>query len=208
MFRGESSRAASAAPHSTGARRSGPGAEEGLGETDPSGAIQLRVPRAEDGAPLHRLVADCPPLDPNSLYCNLLQCSHFAGTSVAAERDGRLVGFISGYVPPVQPDTLFVWQVAVSGAARGAGLGKRMLRHLLERPQCGEVRFLETTITPDNEASWGLFRSLARDLNAAVESRVLFERERHFGGAHDDEMLLTIGPFAGVVPDATAQPPT
>src|SRR5690606_17223851 len=79
-------------------------------------AIVLRAPVAEDAADLHQLVADCPPLDPNSLYCNLLHCSHFSGTSVAAVRRDeqgkeRLVGFISGYIPPGQPDTLFVWQV-------------------------------------------------------------------------------------------------
>lgn len=155
----------------------------------------LRLPESTDGAPLHRLVAACPPLDPNSLYCNLLQCTHFRGTSVAAERDGELVGFISGYIPPEQPDTLFVWQVAVHAAARGEGLGKRMLKELLARPQCRAVRYLDTTVTPGNAASWAMFESLARDLGAPTAREVLFERGRHFGGAHDSEELLRIGPF-------------
>lgn len=61
------------------------------------------------------------------------------------------------------------------------------------------MRFLETTITPDNEASWALFRSFARDFGAAVEESVLFSRERHFGGSHDDEVLLRIGPLDQIV---------
>src|SRR5690606_15860277 len=71
-------------------------------------AIRLRRPRAADGAALFDLIAACPPLDLNSRYCNLLHCTHFADTSVAAERDGVLVGFISGYLPPRRSDTLFV----------------------------------------------------------------------------------------------------
>lgn len=167
--------------------------------TNPATAdnIVLREPRATDGAALHQLVAACPPLDPNSMYCNLLQCADFADTSVAAERDGALVGFISGYIPPRRPDTLFVWQVAVSSAARGAGLGKRMLNHLLERTAPRGVRYMDTTITEDNAASWALFRSLARDRDAACRSQVHFDRVRHFGDSHDSELLLRIGPFSG-----------
>jgi len=158
-------------------------------------AIVLRKPRTEDGYPLHELIAACPPLDPNSIYCNLLQCSHFADTGVAAELDGQLVGFISGYIPPRQPDTLFIWQVAVHEKGRGQGLGKRMLKAILSRDACRNVQYLDTTITDDNDASWGLFLSLARDLGADTNRQVHFEREAHFGGHHDSEILLRIGPF-------------
>ena len=164
-------------------------------DTSAKDDIVLRQPRSEDGFRLHQLIAECPPLDPNSIYCNLLQCSHFASTGVAAELNGSLVGFISAYIPPQQPETVFVWQVAVHSDARGTGLGKRMLKEIVQRPACSDVRFMETTITEDNEASWGLFLSFARDLGAETERRVFFEKEQHFGGQHDSEILLRIGPF-------------
>ncbi|WP_111641728.1 diaminobutyrate acetyltransferase [Marinimicrobium alkaliphilum] len=157
--------------------------------------LTLRTPRSTDGYALHKLVEASPPLDPNSIYCNLLQCSHFSQTGVAVELDGELVGFTSGYLIPDRPDTLFVWQVVIAEAARGKGLAKRMLKHLLKRAVCKNVRHIETTITPDNEASWALFRSLARDLETELNSAVWFEREPHFGGQHDDEHLLKLGPF-------------
>ncbi|WP_210394797.1 diaminobutyrate acetyltransferase [Motiliproteus sediminis] len=157
--------------------------------------IELRVPTAEDGRAVHRLVAECAPLDPNSLYCNLLQASHFSSTSVAAVAGEQLVGFISGYLIPERPDTLFIWQVAVSDAARGQRLATRMLRHILERNSCAQVAFLETTITPDNQASWALFRGLAERLGAELSESVMFDRQRHFGAEHDSEMLARIGPF-------------
>lgn len=157
--------------------------------------VVLRHPVSEDGADVHQLIGSCPPLDENSLYCNLLQASHFSATSVAAELDGNLVGFISGYIVPGRPDTLFIWQVAVAEQGRGMGLAGRMLREILSRPVCRDVTHLETTITPDNAASWALFRSLARKLGADCQDTVMFDRERHFKGRHDSEMLLRIGPF-------------
>jgi len=156
----------------------------------------LREPHAADGPALHALVEECPPLDRNSRYCNLLQVTHFAGTAVVAEApDGRLVGAVTGYVRPDAPDTLFVWQVAVAAQARGRRLAPRMLDELLRRPACRRVRWLETSITPDNEASWATFRAFARARGAPVAHRSWLLRDPHFAGRHDDEQLLRIGPL-------------
>lgn len=162
-----------------------------------SDAFQLvfRQPTAEDGFPLNQLVAASPPLDPNSIYCNLLQCTHFAATSVAVEEDGRLVGFISAHIPPEKPDTIFVWQVVVDKSQRGRGLAKKMMHEIVKRPACADVHYLESTITPDNEASWALFRSFARDVGAELNHAIWFEKDKHFNGVHDSESLLRIGPF-------------
>jgi L-2,4-diaminobutyric acid acetyltransferase len=156
--------------------------------------IALRQPVAEDGSAVHELIAACPPLDTNSMYCNLLQCAHFSATSVAAELGGDIVGFISGYIQPDKPDTLFIWQVAVGEKARGQGLAGRMLKEILARPACDAVRFIETTITPDNRASWALFESLTNKLGTELKRSVMFERQQHFAGQHETEMLARIGP--------------
>lgn len=157
--------------------------------------LTLRSPTDGDGMALHTLVAECPPLDTNSAYCNLIQCTHFAQTSVLAETAGAVVGFISGHRIPARSDTLFVWQVAVSAKGRGQGLAGRMLAAIIDRPGNEDIRYLETTVTADNEASWALFESFARKRGADLERSVFFERDRHFGGTHDTEMLARIGPF-------------
>lgn len=163
--------------------------------TNDSAVITLRAPESADGPNLHKLINACKPLDENSMYCNLLQCTHFADTCVAAEKDGKLVGFISGYLPPKQADTLFVWQVAVSKEARGHGLAKRMLDDLLNREATENVRFIETTITPDNDASWAMFRGYAYKHGYPTETFILFDSRIHFAGEHTEEHLLRIGPF-------------
>ncbi|MGD9602978.1 MAG: diaminobutyrate acetyltransferase [Gammaproteobacteria bacterium] len=158
--------------------------------------LLLRPPVATDGRAVHALVASCQPLDPNSLYCNLLQCSHFAPTCCIAELHGRAVGFVSGYLHPQNPDVLFIWQVAVAAEARGRGLGRQMLHELIARPACARVTTMHTTITPSNRASWALFDSFARDLGAPLRSSEYFDRVAHLDGRHETEMLVAIGPFA------------
>lgn len=150
----------------------------------------FRKPRLTDGAALHRLIASCPPLDTNSLYCNLLQTLHFADSSVAAELDGELVGFVSGYLIPGREQELFVWQVAVAPESRGQGLALSMLNWLVDETK---PRALETTITPDNEASWALFRALASKRNAVfTNAGIYFDSETIFNGEHDSEHLVRL----------------
>lgn len=159
--------------------------------------VTLRRPTDGDGYPLHQLVARCQPLDRNSVYCNLLQCTDFADTAIAAEGpDGQLAGFISGYRPPSRPDTLFIWQVAVDAPMRGQGLALRMLLALVSRLAEQGVCYLETTISPDNGASRALFQRAFERLNAPSSSRTLFSSAEHFAGLHEDEVLYRAGPFA------------
>lgn len=158
--------------------------------------LKLRSPTARDGLAVHALIASCPPLDANSAYCNLLQCTHFAEFCVVATADGEIAGWVSSYLPPDQPDTLFVWQVAVASTARGRGLGQRMLIELLERDVCHAVRWIKTTITAGNRASWALFTALATRLGARVEDAPWLIEGSHLPVGHATEHLVTIGPLA------------
>lgn len=158
--------------------------------------IRVRQPTFLDGTAVHRLVGQCPPLDANSLYCNLLQCSVFSSTCVIAEQADQPVGFVSAFVLPEARDTLFIWQVAVAPEARGIGLAHNMVLELLARPACASISQLQTTITPGNDASWALFGSVSKTLNATMSSHVHFDRKQHFNDQHDSELLVTIGRFA------------
>ncbi|MDK3074590.1 diaminobutyrate acetyltransferase [Sedimentitalea sp. JM2-8] len=154
--------------------------------------FDLRRPGPEDGAAIWELVRDCKPLDENSMYCNLIQCDHFRDTCVLAGSRGEAVGWVSAYFLPDDPTTLFVWQVAVSAAARGTGLGVRMIEHLLGRAECRGIEQLQTTITSDNDASWGMFRKLARARGGALSHTAHFTRDGHFDGRHATEHMVTI----------------
>lgn len=154
--------------------------------------ITFRKPSPMDGAAIWRLIKRSRPLDQNSMYCNLIQCDHFADTCVLAEIDGEVAGWISAHIPPGEDDTLFVWQVAVAREARGCGLARRMLESLLEREECAGVEALKTTITRDNEASWALFTRFADRIGAPIDDEPHFISDEHFDGEHATEHMVTI----------------
>lgn len=158
--------------------------------------LDLRKPTAEDGPAVSELVSACPPLDENSCYCHLLQCTDFSDTCSLAEANDQPVGWVSGYLPPREPSTLFIWQVAVHPAARGLSLGKQMILDILRRRICVGIDRLKTTVTPDNSASRGMFRSLSKTLDGSHHEEVHFERERHFDSRHNSEHLITIADFS------------
>lgn len=159
---------------------------------------RLRAPTARDGAAMWALVHEAGTLDPNSAYLYVLLADRFADTCAVAERDGRLVGMLTGFRPPRDPSTYFVWQVGVSPSARGEGLAGRLLDEVVARHP--EVRFLEATVSPSNAASDALFSGFARRHGAPLHrdkgyGAELFPRP-HGGAAHEPEPLLRIGPFS------------
>ncbi len=157
--------------------------------------IILRKPCLADGSAIHALVQRCPPLDLNSSYSYFLLSSHFAHTCVVAERGGEIEGFLSAYLRPDAPDTLFVWQVAVDESMRGKGVARLMLSSLLSRSECKAVSWLEATVGPTNVASRGLFRTMAHALGVNMAESEFLSEEAFPGQAHEPEYLLRIGPL-------------
>lgn len=167
-------------------------------DSDPleDGGVRFRTPCRADGQALHALVSECPPLDLNSVYLYLLLTEHFSRTCIVAEDARGLAGMVTAYRPPGRDGVLFVWQVAVHPRVRGQGIGRRMLHLLLARQELSGVRWVETTVDPQNHASRGLFRRLADDLRAPLKESVLFEPALFGAQAHEAEPLLRIGPFS------------
>lgn len=155
-----------------------------------------RQPSVDDGEPIHRVVRESGVLDVNSCYLYLLLSTEFRDTCVVAEReeDGRIMGFVTGFRPPAKAGTVFLWQVGVDEAARGQGLGRALVEAFLEAPGCREATTLETTISPSNEASQGLFRAVARGRDAEVSVHPYFD-EQHFPPGHEAEELYRIRPL-------------
>lgn len=159
--------------------------------------IILRPPTVADGADLWRIAEGTGVLDTNTPYAYLLWARDFAETSVIAEVEGEPAGFITGYLKPNDPSTLFIWQVAVDSTFRGRGLAKKMLFELVTRSSAAR---LETTITADNEASIALFTALARAHDTEIARRDLFSEDlfptaEESGETHAAEDLYVVEPL-------------
>lgn len=148
-------------------------------------------PSTQDGAAIWRIARDSRKLDLNSSYAYLLWCHDFADTSAVARVGNDVVGFVIGYRRPTAPDTIVVWQIAVAAGQRGRGTAAALLDALVRRTG---VRHVETTITPDNEPSNALFRSLAARWDAQMSVAGEFAAQE-FPDDHETEVLYRIGPF-------------
>ncbi|HVH40492.1 MAG TPA: diaminobutyrate acetyltransferase [Gemmatimonadaceae bacterium] len=160
----------------------------------PNPGVTLRAPQVADAASIWKLLPEVGNLERNSAYAYLLLCSHFAATSLVAVCEREIAGFVLAYRPPTEPTSLFVWQVGVAPAARGEGLGTRMLDGVLALPGCKGVSHLTATVSPDNLPSLALFRGYARRRGVACELGRGYPATL-FPAPHPDEDLLRIGPL-------------
>jgi len=157
--------------------------------------LKFRKPCTQDGAGIWDLVRETDVLDLNSAYCYLMLGKYFPDTCVVAEYEQNIIGFVSAFLLPQNPEVVFVWQVAVAGSMRKKGLGTMLLKELLKRKVCEKVLFLETTVTLSNVASQSLFCRLARDTRSRLEVTVCFPANLFPKSNHETEFLFRIGPW-------------
>ncbi len=154
-----------------------------------------RPPQVADGAAICSLVRDSAILDTNSCYSYLLLCRDFSETCRVAEIDGQLAAMATGYIPPRRPEVLFVWQIAVAADYRRRGLARHLLLDLLAGEASRQVRYLEATVSPSNEASRKLFARLAKDFGAPFVVESGFCQEDFGDDSHEAEQVVRVGPI-------------
>ncbi|GAA4720367.1 diaminobutyrate acetyltransferase [Isoptericola chiayiensis] len=151
--------------------------------------LQIRPPALADGGEMWRVARDSGSLDLNSSYSYLLLADHFSDTCRVAVLDGRVVGFLSGYLLPRDPSRFFLWQVAVDDAARGHRVAGRLVDSVIDG--LPGVDSLVTTVTEDNTSSRRVFQRWAAERGATLSEVTGFEAE-HFPDGHEAEPLLVI----------------
>lgn len=156
--------------------------------------LEFRHPGPHDAMPIWHLIGEISGLERNTCYAYLLLCSHFAEGSLVATHEGKPIGFVLGYGPPKDPDTMFVWQIGVHQNMRGQGLAGALLSRFAELHQYRECNFLEATVGSRNEASQALFQSFARRRGVSSSQCAGFPAYL-FPDAHEDEDLYRIGPL-------------
>lgn len=138
-----------------------------------------------------RIARDSGALDLNTSYAYLLFARDFAATCRVAVVGGDVAGFVLGYRRPDDPDTLFVWQIAVDTGQRG-----RQLAGLLLAEVSADARFVEASITADNTASQRLFARFAAAHDAPLHRSDLFAATDFPDAGHAAEGLVRIGPLS------------
>jgi L-2,4-diaminobutyric acid acetyltransferase len=156
--------------------------------------ISIEKPKVTDGSLMWQLVTQST-LDLNSPYKYIMMCEYFSETCVVVKKNEKLLGFITAFIPPKQQDVIFVWQVGVDPSQQGKGIASKMLAELLKRDVCKNVRYLEATVTPSNQASQSLFRGFARKNQKECVVTPCFSADLFPGEGHEEELTFRIGPF-------------
>ncbi|WP_334313187.1 diaminobutyrate acetyltransferase [Terrihalobacillus insolitus] len=156
--------------------------------------IVFKKPTVEDGAEMWELV-DKSTLDQNSAYKYIMMCEFFSETCVVAKQEGKLVGFVTAFIPPERKDVVFVWQIGVDPSQQGNGIASKLLTELITRKACQNVRFVEATVTPSNKASKSLFRRFARDNQTKCRVSECFSEDLFPSDEHEEELSFRIGPI-------------
>lgn len=136
---------------------------------------------------LWALAGECG-LDLNSPYAYVMWGRYHQETTVVAEDEAGVAGFVLAFRVPRDPDTVFVWQIAVAGDRRGRGIGGALLDELVDRTG---ARCVEATVTPSNAASAAMFRALAARHGTTAAEEPCFA-EHHFPAGHEAEVLFRI----------------
>lgn len=158
-------------------------------------SLEIKHPQKEDGEKVWKLIKNTGGLDLNTSYCYFMLCDYFKKSCAIAvdSSTDKILGFISTYTKPEDDKTLFVWQVAVDPAGQGQGISKKLLHYVIQADE--NIQHIETTVGPDNAASDGLFRSIARQYNASIDKEVYLDKTNFTEGEHETELLYKIGPL-------------
>jgi diaminobutyrate acetyltransferase len=120
-------------------------------------SIVIRKAREKEFLNVYEFIASCGVLETYGAHFYRIVIRYFRDTCYLAERDGKILGFMWGFLSQTDPHTFFLWQIGVDPSTRGEGIGGRILeaaeRELAERG-CHRI---ELTIDPSNRPSQRLF---------------------------------------------------
>jgi GNAT superfamily N-acetyltransferase len=109
-----------------------------------------------------------------------LYVHEFGETSVLAERDGRIVGYLLGFVSPDGDG--YIHAVAVRREARGQGLGGRMYERFAQLVSGRGAHRLKAITAPENAGSrafheaMGFSAELVEGYSPSAGARLVFTR--------------------------------
>jgi predicted GNAT superfamily acetyltransferase len=107
---------------------------------------------------------------------------HFHDTSLVAEMDGDLTGFLVGFLSPARADEAYIHFVGVRPDLRGSGLGRRLYERFFTLARAAGRGTVRCVTSPVNEGSVAFHRrlgfsdELVGDYDGPGTDRIAFSR--------------------------------
>ncbi|WP_273717057.1 diaminobutyrate acetyltransferase [Alkalihalobacillus pseudalcaliphilus] len=156
--------------------------------------MQFSHPTKQDGSAMWEIVNETS-LDQNSAYKYIMMADFFAETCLVAKQKDDVVGFVTAFRQPNQPNTLFIWQIGVKPSAQGLGIASQLLQELIKSRLSPKIEFVEATVTPSNGASQALFKKLAQTYETNCDITPYYQEDLFPGEHHEEELMFKIGPL-------------
>ena len=100
---------------------------------------------------------------------------HFTGTSwVVEDANGRLVGFLVGFISPDHPDEAYIHMVGTSPNHRRSGLGRALYERFYGDARAGGARRVTAITWPGNRVSVGFHRAMGFEPAAGAGTQNLY----------------------------------
>jgi len=126
---------------------------------------------------------------------------HFQLTSFVAEQDGKIVGFVTGFVSQTFPDEAYIHFVGVDPKYRKSGLARALYEKFFTTVSNLGCRTVRCVTSPVNKASIAFHRSLgfsvkSNDSEKTIDGISVFEG---YDGEGEDRVLFykTLGKMKG-----------
>jgi predicted GNAT superfamily acetyltransferase len=109
---------------------------------------------------------------------------HFHDTSLVAEQDGQLAGFLVGFMSPSNPEGAYIHFVAVNPRFRGNGLARRLYETFFDRAKAEGRHVVRAVTASHNSASIAFHTAMGFIVTGPISGydgpsdvKVVFRRE-------------------------------
>lgn len=123
-----------------------------------------------------------------------LWLQHFTGTSWLAESaDGRIAGFLVGFLSPDEPDVAYCHMVATNPNLRRRGLGAALYERFFEDARAAGRGIVKAVTWPGNRASVAFHRAIGFEVDQSPGSQNLYGTPARaaYDFDREDRALLT-----------------
>jgi ribosomal protein S18 acetylase RimI-like enzyme len=122
-----------------------------------------------------------------------LWLEHFTGTSWIAERaDGRLAGFLVGFISPDDPTTAYAHMIGSDPNLRRAGIGQALYARFFADARAAGAERVTAVTWPGNRISIAFHRSVGFDVDDGPDTTPVYGTPSHLDhdGPGDDRVVF------------------
>lgn len=150
--------------------------------------IRFRRPTEADYATIVRVINDWWGGRNLDTLLPRLWLQHFTGTSWLAETDdGRLAGFLVGFLSPDHPDVAYCHFVATNPNLRQRGLGRALYERFFEDARAAGRTSVRAVTWPGNRTSIAFHRAIGFEVEEGPGSQNLYGTPARAGYDFDRE---------------------